>query len=401
MSGIRGRWNWVGRPWFLACCVVLLLNDHWWKPAAPSPLTGKLSDLVGPVVVGVPMAVLLGRRTGLLLTGVAFLALKTLPGVAELAAPVLGGVTQRDPTDLVGLISVALVWLALGHTPDARSRGEQRRRVAGGLALLTPWVGLTVAVVGTSATSACPPTSAVDRVMVVDGALYAASYDVWARSDDLGATWRAVPIEKVPGVTPTRPSPRATTPTVSRWTGVPSTTSTVASPSVTATGSPSPISTDQVEACRDGLCLRYEPTAIRIERYDQGWILEYARAQDDTFEGAGGRCASQYVRGVSLQVYPDGSPVRATVNVGSYGLLIRDESGKWTRRGIGVFGIGAPMPWPDLRPLGIAIFGIPLVFAAVVGVVCLILWLALRPARKESTRAEFFDRSGVQGRPPD
>jgi hypothetical protein len=115
----------LGRPFLLLAVVVLVVNDHWLKAAFPGTFTGKLSDFAGPVVVMSLLAALLGRTTAAVLTAAGFVALKTAPGVAEAAKPLLGGVTRRDPSDLVGLLLLPCVWRALG-TSDTRARGTAR-----------------------------------------------------------------------------------------------------------------------------------------------------------------------------------------------------------------------------------------------------------------------------------
>ncbi len=88
-------------PLLILSILVLLLNDHLLKAAAPSALTGKLSDFAGlfffPFLVGVTLSEMLarlaGRRLGprpaLLISfglcAVLFTAIKTLPGANALA----------------------------------------------------------------------------------------------------------------------------------------------------------------------------------------------------------------------------------------------------------------------------------------------------------------------------
>ena len=192
--------RWLGRPWFFAAVAVLALNDHVFKAAFPGPLTGKLSDVAGVAVVGTLASVALGRSWGTILTGAGFAALKTVPGVAEAVAPLLGGgVTLRDATDLVALIVLPVLWTVLGRTSDsARSRR--------GWAVF----GLVAGVLATTATSAPPPTGIVD-VAFVDGAFYARIHfehggSRWIRSGDGGATWEHA---EDPGDFPPAASPDA------------------------------------------------------------------------------------------------------------------------------------------------------------------------------------------------
>lgn len=115
---VGARWRWLGQWWFLTAVAVLALNDHVLKARYGNWFTGKLSDFAGPVVVATMVAVLLGRRAGVVLTAVGFVALKTVPGVAEAAAPILGGVTLRDATDIIGLLALIPAWHLMGsHLP--------------------------------------------------------------------------------------------------------------------------------------------------------------------------------------------------------------------------------------------------------------------------------------------
>lgn len=89
-------------------------------------LTGKLSDVAGVVVIAALAAAVLGRSRGLVATGVGFALLKTVPGVAELAAPVLGGLARRDPFDLVALLALVPVWFALNEPEQAEQKQVDR-----------------------------------------------------------------------------------------------------------------------------------------------------------------------------------------------------------------------------------------------------------------------------------
>ena len=67
----RKRLDLLVRPSFLAALVLLLLNDHWWKAAWPSFVTGKLSDFAGLYVFAVLLLALLPRQRLPLLWGTA------------------------------------------------------------------------------------------------------------------------------------------------------------------------------------------------------------------------------------------------------------------------------------------------------------------------------------------
>ena len=187
------RLDWLARPWFLTAVALLALNDHVLKAAWPGLVTGKLSDFAGLAAIATLGSVLVGRTWGVGLAAVAFTALKTVPGVAEIAAPFLGGgVTLRDPTDLVALAVLPGLWFLL-TPPDGRRREHRRRSLQS--------LGLVAGVLAVTATSAPPPTQ-IDEVGFRDGAFHAAVYsskrgDVrWLRSTDGGLTWnRSDPVE--------------------------------------------------------------------------------------------------------------------------------------------------------------------------------------------------------------
>ena len=181
--GSRARW--LSRPWFFGAVAVLAVNDHVLKETWPGQVSGKVSDIAGLVVVATMAAVIAGRTWGLAAAGVAFSALKAVPGVAEAAAPALGGgVTLRDETDLVALASLPVLWFALGRGRDVHQLRRDRRRHV---------VGVLLAVVATTATTP-PADSELSEIGYLDGDLYAGVYleggtSVWLRSADRGRTW--------------------------------------------------------------------------------------------------------------------------------------------------------------------------------------------------------------------
>lgn len=213
-GGTTSRVWWLGQPWVLVCAVVLVANDHVFKARWPGWWTGKLSDFAGVAVVGALLAVLLGRTAGVWSTALGFALLKTVPGVAEVAAPVLGGVTSRDATDLVGLVVLVAVHRALGQVDRVpsgtaaqlgESSVEVTRRGRAVASASLPVLTAVVALAGTTATS-CAPDPAIVEVRsdgstilarVSDNGLGASHGDHWVASDDDGRTWRRV--EDPPG----------------------------------------------------------------------------------------------------------------------------------------------------------------------------------------------------------
>lgn len=179
----------MGRPWFIVAVVVLAFNDHVLKGVWPGWVSGKLSDVAGVVVIGTLLAVLSGPTWGVVLAGVGFAALKTVPGVAELAAPLLGGgVALRDPSDLIALGALPLLWWLLRHErPELHNRDRRGRQA----------IGLVAAVLATTATSQASPHYVI--LGSGTGAVYArvdpgsGFDDVFLASTDGGRTWARTP----------------------------------------------------------------------------------------------------------------------------------------------------------------------------------------------------------------
>jgi hypothetical protein len=107
-------------PASLLSMAVLFLNDHWWKDAWPSLVTGKVSDFAGlvffPLLVeafGIP------RRAAVVLTAAGFTAVKVWPAANALWNTFFGAIYSAagwadgaslvcDPTDLVALPMVLI-----------------------------------------------------------------------------------------------------------------------------------------------------------------------------------------------------------------------------------------------------------------------------------------------------
>ena len=176
-------------PVFFGSIALLLLNDRVLKAAWPGLVTGKLSDVAGVAMVAILLAALL-RRRGLAfgLTTMSFTLLKVVPVSAVWAAPILGGITRRDPTDLVVLLTLVPLWRWIGD-----------RQIVGFVAPtdrdLGRWtVPLQVALVGaavfaTSATSSDCGLGGVSTLGVDgDRVLAQAGFDTF-ESGDFGRTW--------------------------------------------------------------------------------------------------------------------------------------------------------------------------------------------------------------------
>ena len=207
----RGQvvWTTLGSWWFLLAVAVLAVNDHVLKARYGTWWTGKLSDLAGPVVVATLAAALVDRRIAVAGTAVAFTLLKTVPVVAATAAPILGGTTRTDATDLVGLLALvptARLLRASDAPSTAPDRCAERTRepVPAGSSFVRRTIaglGLGAAVLATTATSVV--IDDVTRLETEGSTLYAlvgasdGSSGVWQRSDDGGRTW--VDADRDPG----------------------------------------------------------------------------------------------------------------------------------------------------------------------------------------------------------
>ncbi len=113
---------------FVGSVLALAVNDHVLKPAWPGLVTGKLSDVAGVVMVAILATAIVGRRTlGVGITAIGFVALKTITAVAVAAAPVLGGTTRTDPTDLFALVVLIPLWSRLGRPSLPTADGRQDR----------------------------------------------------------------------------------------------------------------------------------------------------------------------------------------------------------------------------------------------------------------------------------
>ncbi len=120
----------LSRPATLAAMAVLLLNDHLLRRLWPSWWTGKLGDFAWlyfmPFAAAAMLALVLPRKLGRRTEMVGWLAFGTIGGVFSLAKTLptfhdwlvsgLGTLLgfpvgwQRDPTDLVALVSLAAAW---------------------------------------------------------------------------------------------------------------------------------------------------------------------------------------------------------------------------------------------------------------------------------------------------
>lgn len=311
--GWERRVRWLGRWWFLTTVALLALNDHVLKARFGNWWTGKLSDLVGPVVVATLIAIPLGRTVGVVAAGLGFAALKTVPGVAELAAPLLGGVTLRDATDLIGLVALLPAWRLMAGTEtgtDAphrtRPRPHLRPSPNRGKRRVLQTVGLIAAVMATTATSDTEPPS-VSRLEVFEGTLYASVWSDYDSYENRGASWH-VSTDGGLSWEPTRPPWRLRQ-----------------------------IPRDQApaEACRsDGWCFRSTGSEIQERSPSGGWRGSYSLTWDQRrlLSHRTGGSAPRYGPPI---IAPVQSGEHVVTSAGSEGVVVLDTEGRWHRRGVG------------------------------------------------------------------
>ena len=290
----------LAHPWSLLAMFVLALNDHWWKGLGPAWLTGKISDVAGlfyfPFLVTIPCALLFRARPSsirlpvgrFVFSSVAiwFAAAKTLPAVhavtVRLAGALVGEVrVARDPTDCLAILAIIPAWRLYRRLANAPPRPIART--------LQP-AALATAALLTAATQQ-PFVPSVDQLIVRDGLLHAVidGRDAYASTD--GVTWR-----------------------------------------------PSNLSEAEIlghesatELSSGGVTIRVEDRKVVSSDGDEWlvvWSIPESRQEFMMVAGAG------WWRGTDIAALPN-SPGTLVVAFGSEGIVVRDESGAWARRGVG------------------------------------------------------------------
>jgi len=200
------------KPAWIAIAV-LLINDNYLKYAFPSALTGKLSDLAELFVlplaltaVALAISAAVYRRAVAIsaavyvATGLAFIAMKTDPDVAEGLRTALGPVTGGgivgvvDPTDLVALPALIVSFAFLYRGLRAQVTGSARWRALPVLALVVfASVANTPGVPPNAQLIADPTQPGVLYAMYVDEDYYGGTYPRGIyRTTDAGRTWNRI-----------------------------------------------------------------------------------------------------------------------------------------------------------------------------------------------------------------
>jgi hypothetical protein len=325
-------------PVALGALGLLLLNDHVLKARYPGAVTGKVSDVAGPVV----LAALLGsvaagvsswqraEAAAWWAVAAAFALVKVWAPAGAVAAPLLGGPVVRDPYDVLGLLALPLAWRAT-RVGAARLRDSRLLRTAA--------AGLAVGAV--TATTRAPEERVVDLQVTgttVRAVLYDRGYGIETAETTDGLTW-----DYVPEPEPPRPA----------------------------------VAPDPVErplACAGTHCYRVAGPGSVDESNDGGrtWAPSWRAVAG---RGQGDHAATAVVFVPRTET--------AVVAVGRYGVLRRARYGEWTE--VGVFSADPEdatrretsfLVWAASLALVLAGALAPvLLLFAVVGVV---VWLVLR-----------------------
>jgi hypothetical protein len=280
----------LAHPALTGAVAVLAVNDHVLKQRVPGWWTGKLSDLAGVFLVTAVLSVLTGRpRAACAATAVGFASIKLWPQAALLAAPLLGGMTRQDPTDLVALV---MVWPGYRFAVGV-ARLPPEPSAARSVLVLT--VGM-VLLLSVTATSCAWPQSVDGFVLDANGRLYT----TWgAVSQDGGRSWHE------------------------------------------AAGPPSGARRVLAkEACAGGRCFRVVD-GVRVEERsgDGPWRPSFAFTGEQRRRLAlrTGYCNGRPAVPVDLRavaVVPADDGLHVVVAAGQQGVLHRQPSGGWERRAV-------------------------------------------------------------------
>jgi hypothetical protein len=292
------RWRLLISPVFTGAVALLAVNDHLLKDQWPGVVTGKLSDFAGVAVVAILLATVLRPGTAVAVTAGGFVALKAISGVNELAAPVLGGVTLTDRSDLIALIILWPIhrWLT---RPVDRERTSGPSAIQWRSLLAIPALG--VAVLATTATS-CTGPEGVNVIAVEDDVWFAGLTDWelgedvyadrWMASEDGGRTWHKTDHE--PGDDATFSAEEFCAGSTC-WTAVVN---------------------DRLRFCRDGSPCRTATSVSDYELADRG------------------KCTWGNGWFNSVIVIPDGDDSITAVAMGSGGILVQTDDGEWETRSV-------------------------------------------------------------------
>lgn len=354
---------WVAHPVTLLGTGLLLANDHLLKTLWPGPVTGKLSDVAGLVVLPPVLALLvsvlaprLGATTDATVAtavgGTAFALVKATPTGAYVASAgwsLLTGpsVILADPTDLLTLPALGVAWYAFTRV---RARPATRVRLAR-FGVLVALPAATVAMVATSA----PDLPTVEEVGIWRGSVVVRpdnAYpgrrggDHWWVVEDGGARWRLMTRQEEAEFARDRPG----------------------------------VTVDARQGCVPGeprRCYRSVPGHLRVEQSTDGgatwgaaWQITDRQREVLSRSLDRGRDGDLASRALAVQAVEGGHLV--VVANGRDGVVVRDVTGRWIRYAVkpysGATVVLAPPPtfaWGRLLPealaavaVGLLVFGI-------------------------------------------
>ncbi len=341
-AGLRAALAWLAHPATVLATVLLVLNDHVLKAAAPGFVTGKLSDIAGLVLAPALVAVALttirvpARIAGVLacgLVGAGYSAVKASPVVAGYASAgwslVNGPSTvAADGTDLLVLPALGLAWLVWRH---ARTRPPRDRLWR----LFVALVVLPVSSLAVAATSAPIYEDAIavtvwhGRIVVGIGNAYhpGSGVDFYQTSPDAGRSFAAMASGDLTAFLGELP----------------------ALPTAATTG---------CQPGASGHCFRVVSGRLRVEESTDGGVTW--RVAWQVTEAERQRLAARYpevgnpdvyLSSVALAVLDQPGGCVVLVANGRDGFLRRDVSGAWTRIGFGTdAATGYARPAPAIPP---------------------------------------------------
>jgi hypothetical protein len=310
---------------FAGAIALLVINDHVLKAAWPGFVTGKLSDVAGVVMVAILLAALLRRPSAACgATAVAFVALKVVPIMPTWAAPVLGGATRTDPTDLMALMALIPLWgwLSVRDGDRRMSVRPADRRWLLPLQLLA----LTAATFATTATSCAGER--VESIEVGEGGAIVTKGDFVFASVDGGWTWEPVEAEQ-------------------------------------------PAERSQQACLSDGTCFSLRDESV-LERHPGGdWEPSFAFTPGEVAaqeRNADALCDEDPHDGfVAIAVVDAPSGENIVVTMGSQGVLVRTSDGSWTGRSVDGLGTISTSTFELGGTFARVLMAVPLV-AAVAGI---------------------------------
>ncbi|MCA1701846.1 MAG: hypothetical protein LC808_00660 [Actinobacteria bacterium] len=306
---------------FTGALALLAINDHVLKARFPGFLTGKLSDFAGVFVVAVLAGLVTKRRAlAFVLVAAGFGAIKLSPTAASVAAPLLGGATGQDASDLLAL---AALWPAHALLASEPRWIPQRT-------WLVPVAAIAAALTLTA--TSCGSVQVLDALAVSPGGVVHARIVeepnwrevplvLWAESADGGHTWMSAEPPKEPALVRT-------------------------------------------QVCEGDEC--YRIAGYSVERADSpgDWrtSFEFSDSQLGRMKARSTGCGAPTVELASIAALERSDGVHVVVAMGVQGVLHRSPIGGWERRAVLDL---EPLPygwplwvrWLTLTPLLMALLG--------------------------------------------